>query len=86
MKIVFTDHAKRRMRERNLSVRQVKGFITNPDTIEPSTKDPRRFLIKKSYYHRSLKRMHLAMMICEQKGSVLVVVTIIDTSKIAKYT
>ena len=73
------------MRERNLTVRQIKTFIANADSVEPSVKDPKRFLVKKLYYHPQLKRQHLLMAICEQEREKLVIITIIDTSQVKKY-
>ena len=85
MRIVFTDHAKRRIRERSLTLKDVRVFLERPDSIEPSSKNPKRFLLKRLYYHPILKRRHLLMAICEQEGDALVIVTIIDTSQIRKY-
>jgi|SRR3989344_1704604 len=85
MKIEFTAHALRRMRERNLNRRQVKEFIGKPDSVEISKKASSRFLIKKRYHHRKLGKDHLLMAICERAGDTLVVVTIIDTSQVKKY-
>lgn len=85
MKIIFTEHAKRRIRERALSLRVVKAFIEKPDSVAPSRKDTRRFLIKKIYTHPTFKKIHLLMAICEEDGGTFTVVTIIDTSKIRKY-
>lgn len=85
MKVIFTEHAKKRIRERNLSIKKVKTFIANPDSIEPSSKNSRRFLLKKLYFHPRFQKQHLFMAICEQEKEGLVIVTIIDTSKIKKY-
>ena len=85
MRIVFTDHAKRRIRERNLTLKDVRVFLGSPDSIEPSSKNPKRFLLKRLYYHPILKRRHLLMAICEQEKKSLIVVTVIDTSQITKY-
>ena len=85
MKITFTDHAKRRMRERGLLQKQVVDCVTHPDRLERSMKDPRRFLAKKIYFSRTHKKDRLLMAICEQEGTALVIVTVIDTSKIEKY-
>lgn len=85
MKVVFTDHAKRRMRERGLVQKEVIDHVTHPDSIEPSTKDQRRFLVKKIYFNKVHKKDRLLMVVCEQEDSALVVVTVIDTSKIGKY-
>ncbi|HEY4517074.1 MAG TPA: DUF4258 domain-containing protein [Candidatus Paceibacterota bacterium] len=85
MKIEFTNHALQRARERNLSRRQVEGFIKKPDSVEISAKNSSRFLIKKRYHHSKLGREHLLMAICERTGDTLIVVTIIDTSQVRKY-
>jgi len=85
MKIEFTNHAQRRMRERNLSRRQLERFVSKPDSVEVSSKNSLRFLLKKRYRHRTSGKDHLLMAICERHGDVLVVVTIVDTSQIRKY-
>lgn len=85
MQVVFTDHAKRRMRERGLLQKEVINLVTHPDRVEPSRKDPRRFLVKRIYFNKVRKKDRLLMAVCEREDSVLVVVTVIDTSKIGKY-
>ena len=84
-KIEFTDHAQRRMRERNLTRKQVVEFVKNPDSVEISTKNSSRSLLKKRYRNKALGKDHLLMAICERSGDALLVVTIIDTSRITKY-
>jgi len=85
MKVVFTDHALERLKERGISEKEVKSFIKNPDKTERSSKDPKRFLIKKIYFNQKLKRDHLLLIILEKENSILKIITIIDTSKISKY-
>lgn len=73
------------MRERSLTRKQVEAFVRNPDSVEVSTKNSSRFLIKRRYHNRELGKDHLLMAICERVGDTLLVVTIIDTSQIRKY-
>jgi hypothetical protein len=56
IKIVFTKHALERLKERGISEKEVREFIKNPDKIERSLKSPNRFLIKKIYFNRKLKK------------------------------
>jgi hypothetical protein len=85
LKIVFTNHALKRLKERGISEKEVREFIKNPDKVEHSLKSPKRFLIKKVYFNRKLGRDHLLLIILEKENSILKVITIIDTSKISKY-
>jgi hypothetical protein len=85
IKITFTRHALQRLKERGLSEKEVKKFITNPDKIAPSLKHQKRFLIKKIYWNQKLQKDHLLLIIVEKENSVLKVITVIDTSKISKY-
>jgi hypothetical protein len=85
IKIAFTKHALERLKERGISEKEVREFIKNPDKIERSLKSPNRFLIKKIYFNRKLKKDHLLLIILEKENSILKVITIIDTSKISKY-
>lgn len=85
MEIEFTAHALRRMRERGLGRRQVREFVRDPDTIVVSKKDPMRFLAKKIYHNKLLARTHLLMAVCERERDTLLVITVIDTSQLKKY-
>ncbi len=85
IRVVFSNHAKERMKERGISEKEVKEFLKNPDKVERSLKFPSRFLIKKIYFHRRLKKDHLLLIVIEKKNSILEIITIIDTSKISKY-
>lgn len=85
MKIVFTKHAIERLREREISEEEVKGFIAKPDKVERSSKFSRRFLLKKIYFNQKFKRDHLLLIILEKEDSIFKVITAIDTSKISKY-
>lgn len=84
MRIRFLNHALRRMEERDLSPSFVADSIRKPDKIDQSLKDTRRFLFKKRYSRGSSKE-RLLIIVAEKDANTLVIVTIIDTSKIEKY-
>lgn len=86
MKIVLTDHAKKRIKERGISANIVKESLMFPDNVDTSTVDKNRYLVKKIYFHEKFRKKHLLMIVCEkEKSKVVKVITIIDTSKIDKY-
>ena len=85
MKIKFSSHSLKRIKERGIVKEDVVRAIKLPDKIEISKVVKNRFLVKKVYYHQGLKRDHLLMLICEKERDVLEIITIIDTSKISKY-
>ena len=84
-KIIFSDHALQRMKERFILERVIIEAIRDPDKIEKSFQAPSRFLIKKVYFNKILKKEHLLMIVCEVRPKQTEVITIIDTSKISKY-
>jgi hypothetical protein len=73
------------MKERYIAKQTVIKSIEEPDKIERSAYDKCRILFKKIYFNKTLKRDHLLMAICEIRGKAIIVITIIDTSKISKY-
>lgn len=73
------------MRERAISQNIINQAIKYPDKIEGSTKNKYRFLVKKVYFNKKLKRDHLLLIIYEIKRTFIEVITVIDTSKISKY-
>ncbi len=85
LKIKFSQHALKRMKERGISRQLVKGTVRFPDKIEKSLIDPARFLIKKLYFNEKLNKDHLLLVILEIKRNLIHIITIIDTSKISKY-
>ena len=84
MEVRFLDHALRRMRERNLSPAFIQKVIAQPDKVERSVKDPARILYKKRY-SPGTSGERLLLIITEAKEKMLIVVTVIETSKIEKY-
>jgi len=83
--IIFSAHALSRMKERFISKKVVINATRNPDKIEKSSQMPSRFLIKKVYFNKILRKEHLLMVICELLPKQIEIITIIDTSKISKY-
>ncbi len=71
--------------ERGISDEHVRHAIEFPDKLGRSVVSPARFVVKKIYFNEMLAKKHLLMVIYEQSGSEISVVTIIDTSKISKY-
>jgi hypothetical protein len=85
VRIHLSPHAKVRMRERGVTASDVRRAITNPDRLEQSLQRLDRFLVKKVYMHRRTGHHHLLLIVYERRGIAVEVITVIDTSKIAKY-
>lgn len=85
MKIKFSSHALKRIREREIDKKIVFEAIISPDKIESSNIQKNRFLTKKIYFNQKLKKEHLLIIVCEKENGVLKIITIIDTSKISKH-
>ena len=85
MKIKFSSHSLKRIKERNITKKEIIKAVKFSDKIEVSRVNKNRFLIKKKYHHRKFKKDHLLMIICEKKDTFLEIITVIDTSKISKY-
>lgn len=85
MQLVFSPHARVRMRERGVTERDVRETIEHPDRVERSTRRPNRLLAKRVYLNRKFGQPHLLLIIYERQRSISYVITVIDTSKIAKY-
>ncbi len=73
------------MTERGVSEDQVRHAIEFPDKLGRSLLNHARFLIKKIYYHPAFAKRHLLMVVYEEKVDNVLIITIIDTSKIEKY-
>ncbi|MBI2552509.1 DUF4258 domain-containing protein [Candidatus Uhrbacteria bacterium] len=85
MRIRFTKHARERMAERGIPDDHIEQAIEFPDKIGRSVFNHARFVVKKIYFNAHLAKKYLLMVIYEEKGSEVLVTTIIDTSKIDKY-
>lgn len=85
MRIVFTSHARRRMRERRITVRDIREAVRRPDRIARSGAHPNRWIVKRRHVSRMTHRPHLLLIICERARARTRVVTVIDTSNLTKY-
>ena len=64
MKLIFSDHAKKRIKERGISASIIKESLMFPDNVDVSTVDKNRFLVKKIYFHEKFRQKHLLMIVC----------------------
>lgn len=71
------------MKERGLTRQTIMQALSRLEKFYASTKRNNRFLVKKLV--RREKRDHLLMIIFEKNGNDILVITVIDTSKIEKY-
>jgi len=87
MKIVLSEHARRRMKERNISYIQVYSALLQPDKVEVDKTNPGRFLAKKVYAINKAVRKHLLLVFYELYPELdrAEVITVVSTSKISKY-
>lgn len=85
MQIRFAKHARERMAERGIAEDQVGQAIQFPDKVGRSFVSASRFIVKKIYFNIHLAKKHLLMIIYEERGDQVAVITIVDTSKIDKY-
>lgn len=85
MRIVLSQHARLRMRERGIARSEVCEAIQSADRTEHSSRSTHRYLAKRVYHHRTLRRKHLLMVVYEMRRKSVRVVTVIDTSRITKY-
>lgn len=77
MKIVFTKHAENRMKERNISKKEVIETIKNP--YKQGKQKEKNFAMK------TRKNGHLLITYYLDSKGVAKVITVISTSKISKY-
>lgn len=81
MKIVFTRHARERMKERGISRKDIIKALENPTKIGYD-KDG-KLLVKKVYEKQNKERLVLIVAkILENKCDII---TVIDSSKVKKY-
>ncbi len=81
MKVVFTDHARQQMDERNISEMQVRNTVILPMQVVRS--ESGRYIAQRIYKKDS--REMLLRVFYEKKNGENVVVTAYWTSKITKY-
>ncbi len=87
MKIIFSNHVQKRIRERNISYIQVYSALLQPDKVEIDRTNPNRFVAKKIYVINKLGKKHLLLAFYEMDSQAeqIEVITVISTSKISKY-
>ena len=81
MKYIIKLHARIRMRERLIPWKLVDDAIANPTKVLYD--EDSRILFKKLY--KKNQTVRLLLVAGEQKGNLLEIITVIDTSKIKKY-
>lgn len=84
MLLRFTTHAIDRMRERGIEEQLIRSVIHSPDSVQVSIRVDSRFIAKK-FYRLKTGQKRLLMIIYDRREDELLIVTVIDTSKIDKY-
>lgn len=69
MKIILTDHAKERLKERRISTRIVKSVLSKPDIVKPSF-DDREVAIK------VIDGKTLEVVYSKEKGDKYIIITV----------
>lgn len=81
MKYILTSHAKSRMAERRITEMVLIEALRNPTRLLYDENN--RILVKKLYKKGSKRR--LLLIVAENVGDTLKIITVIDTSKVKKY-
>lgn len=81
MRYILTRHAGKRMRERNITQKMLENALKNPTKVLYDVRN--RLSFKKIYTKGS--RQRLLLIVGEVNGNELVIITVIDTSKVKKY-
>lgn len=84
MKMILSDHTRKRMRERSLEDEDIRMALLYPDRLEVDRTDNHRLLAKRVYDSKTGTRQ-LLMVVYEVNNDIVEVVTVISTSKIRKY-
>jgi len=87
MQIIFSEHARKRMEERDISYIQVHSALVQPDKVEVDKTNSNRFVAKKVYVINKAGRRHLLLVFYEvrPRRNRIEVITVVGTSKISKY-
>lgn len=80
MKYKLTAHARERLRERNITYRVLEEALRNPTKVAYDAEG--KLFIKTIYKQRNRER--LLLIVGRFAGEVLLVITVIDTSKVKK--
>ncbi len=81
MDYTFTEHARKRIKERSISEARIREALENPSKI--LSDDDGRLLIKKVYKKKGKERL-LLIVVTKYQGN-LNIITVIETSKVKKY-
>ena len=81
MKIVFSDHARAQMRERNIAKELILRVIENPDSIKAQKSN--RFAAQKLVGNNGKK--YLLIAVYDEIGDTREIVTAFLTTKVKKY-
>ena len=79
--MILSNHAKKQLRERNISEELVRKALSVPDEIIP-TNEGRKVI---HFHIQEDEKVYLLRIIAEQTGSDWLVITVYKTSKIDKY-
>lgn len=85
MRLRFIPHALLRMRERGVRQSDVRATIEHPDRLAKLIVRGDRFLAVRVYRNRRFRNVHALLVVYEHDRAHVTVVTVIDTSKTAKY-
>ncbi len=66
--IVFTEHSKAKMKQRNISKELIKKVLKNPDNILPSYG-------KRKIAHKKIGRLFLRVIFKKEKDKIIVITT-----------
>jgi hypothetical protein len=87
MQIIFSAHARRRMKERGINSSQIFSALLQPDQVEMDRTNPNRFVAMKVHVIKRTKKKHLLLIFYEVHPEIgqIEVITVVSTSKISKY-
>lgn len=85
MRIVFSAHARGRMRERKIQEIFVHTALLQPDKVERDQTEHDRFVAKKIFTPAGSRVNYLLLVFYERTVAEIKVITVISTSKIDKY-
>ena len=88
MRVIFSHHALLRMKERKISKQDVYKTLLQPLAVEKDKNSNNRFVAKRIYHSTITTTNQLLLVFYEVDGEeveILLVITVVSTSKIDKY-
>lgn len=73
------------MRERGITIKDVRLTILHPDQLDVDKTDHHRLLAKRLYQNTKVDTRQLLMVVYEVYDAGIEIVTVVSTSKIEKY-